>query len=58
LWPCPRESKPVIEFSGSQELTLGRTVPQVMVISSEGMFQAYNIDLEHGGECSLMKEFS
>lgn len=35
-----------------------RTVPQVMVISSEGMFQAYSIDLENGGECSLMKEFS
>jgi hypothetical protein len=40
-----------------QELTC-RTVPQVMVISSEGMFQAYNIDLDNGGECSLMKEFS
>lgn len=36
----------------------GRTVPQVMVISSEGLFQAYNIDLENGGECSLMKEFA
>jgi hypothetical protein len=35
-----------------------RTAPQVMVISSEGLFQAYNIDLEAGGECSLMKEFS
>jgi hypothetical protein len=40
------------------ELTDNRTVPQVMVISSEGMFQAYTIDLENGGECSLMKEFS
>lgn len=29
-----------------------------MVISSEGLFQAYNIDLENGGECSLMKEFA
>lgn len=37
---------------------MSRTVPQVMVISSEGMFQAYNIDLDNGGECSLMKEFS
>jgi autophagy-related protein 18 len=29
-----------------------------MVISADGLFQAYNIDLESGGECSLMKEFS
>jgi autophagy-related protein 18 len=29
-----------------------------MVISAEGLFQAYNIDLENGGECSLMKEFA
>jgi autophagy-related protein 18 len=35
-----------------------RTVPQVMVISADGLFQAYNIDLENGGECALMKEFS
>ena len=29
-----------------------------MVLSSEGLFQAYNIDLENGGECSLLKEFA
>ena len=29
-----------------------------MVLSSEGLFQAYNIDLDNGGECSLMKEFA
>jgi hypothetical protein len=46
-----------LAFEVGLELT-SRTVPQVMVISSEGMFQAYNIDLENGGECSLMKEFS
>jgi len=28
-----------------------------MVITSEGLFQAYAIDLEHGGECALIKEF-
>jgi len=27
----------------------GRTMPQVMVISSEGFFYSYNIDLENGG---------
>jgi len=29
-----------------------------MVISSEGLFQAYGIDLENGGECTLLKEFA
>jgi autophagy-related protein 18 len=36
---------------------LNRTMPQVMVVSSEGYFYAYNIDLENGGECSLMKQY-
>jgi hypothetical protein len=50
--------------SGSASVATGRslrecrTVPQIMVISAEGLFQAYNIDLENGGECSLMKEFA
>ena len=34
-----------------------RTMPQVMVLSSEGYFYSYNIDLENGGECSLMKQY-
>lgn len=34
------------------------TLPQVMVISSEGYFYAYNIDLENGGECTLMRQYS
>ncbi|KAF8834273.1 WD40 repeat-like protein [Paxillus ammoniavirescens] len=37
---------------------LSGTLPQVMVISSEGYFYAYNIDLENGGECTLMKQYS
>ena len=32
-------------------------MPQVMVLSSEGYFYSYNIDLENGGECSLMKQY-
>lgn len=32
-------------------------MPQVMVISSEGFFYLYNIDLENGGECTLMKQY-
>jgi len=39
-------------------LIMSSTAPQIMVISSEGLFQAYNIDLDNGGECSLMKEFA
>lgn len=33
------------------------TLPQVMVISSDGYFYSYNIDLENGGECALMKQY-
>ncbi|KAJ7590332.1 WD40 repeat-like protein [Mycena floridula] len=39
-------------------VALSGTIPQVMVISSEGYFYSYNIDLENGGECSLMKQYS
>jgi hypothetical protein len=28
-----------------------------MVITSEGLFQSYLIDMENGGECTLVKEF-
>ena len=28
-----------------------------MVLSSEGYFYSYNIDLENGGECSLTKQY-
>ncbi|KIM33065.1 hypothetical protein M408DRAFT_326725 [Serendipita vermifera MAFF 305830] len=38
-------------------VALSGTMPQVMVISSEGYFYSYNIDLENGGECSLMKQY-
>lgn len=38
-------------------VAMSSTLPQVMVISADGVFQAYNIDLENGGECALMKEF-
>jgi len=37
---------------------LSGTLPHVMVISSEGYFYAYNIDLENGGECTLMRQYS
>ena len=56
-WRCQGESSSLI-LSRALPLRSYRTVPQVMVLSSEGTFQAYNIDLENGGECSLMKEFA
>lgn len=39
-------------------VALSGTMPHVMVITSEGYFYSYNIDLENGGECSLMKQYS
>lgn len=33
-------------------------MPQVMVVTSEGYFYQYNIDLENGGECVLLKQNS
>lgn len=38
-------------------VALSGVSPHVMVISSMGLFQAYAIDLEHGGECQLVKEY-
>lgn len=49
LRPAQTGVRSVVAFSA--------TLPQVMVISADGVFQAYNIDLENGGECALMKEF-
>ncbi|KAG9227063.1 hypothetical protein CCMSSC00406_0008263 [Pleurotus cornucopiae] len=34
------------------------TMPQITVVSSEGYFYAYGIDLGKGGECTLTKQFS
>ncbi|GAA5912117.1 hypothetical protein JCM5296_000801 [Sporobolomyces johnsonii] len=42
--------KSVVAISGSS--------PQVMVVTSEGVFYSYAIDLEHGGECVLQKSYS
>ncbi|KAJ6558368.1 WD40-repeat-containing domain protein [Mycena capillaripes] len=37
---------------------LSSTTPHVTVISSDGYFYAYSIDLERGGECVLVKQYS
>lgn len=34
------------------------TTPQVLVVTFEGYFYQYNIDLENGGECVLLKRNS
>jgi len=39
-------------------VALSSNMPHIMVVSSEGYFYSYNIDLENGGECSLMKQYS
>ncbi|KAK2464078.1 hypothetical protein APHAL10511_003908 [Amanita phalloides] len=39
-------------------VALSPTMPQVMVISSEGYFYLYSIDLENGGECALIKQYT
>ncbi|KAF8172667.1 WD40 repeat-like protein [Pholiota molesta] len=45
--------------SGARSIVaLSGTMPHVMVLSSEGYFYLYSIDLEKGGECSLMKQYN
>ncbi|KAI5481845.1 WD repeat domain phosphoinositide-interacting protein [Pseudohyphozyma bogoriensis] len=39
-------------------VALSSTTPQVMVVTSEGLFYSYAIDLESGGECVLQKSYS
>lgn len=39
-------------------VAVSRNAPQVMVVTSEGMFFVYNIDLEIGGEGVLVRKFS
>jgi hypothetical protein len=54
---CGFERVSIIKPSVYIKLTILRTMPQVMVVSSEGYFYSYNIDLENGGQCSLMKQY-
>lgn len=39
-------------------VALSGTNPQVMVITSEGIYYCYNIDLDNGGECLLQKSYN
>ncbi|CAO1622484.1 unnamed protein product [Sympodiomycopsis kandeliae] len=42
----------------SSVIAISPTTPQVMVCTSEGWFYTYSIDLEKGGEGSLLKQYS
>ncbi|KAG0291069.1 autophagy protein [Linnemannia gamsii] len=45
--------------SGIQSvIALSSTTPQIMVATSDGYLYQYNIDLENGGQCVLLKQFS
>ncbi|KAK9473058.1 WD40-repeat-containing domain protein [Dipodascopsis tothii] len=39
-------------------VALSASSPHVMVVTSEGYFYQYAIDLDKGGECTLIKQFS
>ncbi|TEB26282.1 hypothetical protein FA13DRAFT_1737677 [Coprinellus micaceus] len=54
--PLPSHSSD--ERSLTIPLFTHRTMPHVMVISSEGYLYLYSIDLENGGECGLVKQYS
>lgn len=42
----------------SSVVAISPTTPQVMVCTSEGWFYTYGLDLEKGGEGSLLKQYS
>lgn len=39
-------------------VALSSSSPQIMVVTSEGMFLVYAVDLERGGECVLTKQYA
>ncbi|KAK2055358.1 autophagy-like protein 18 [Colletotrichum caudatum] len=39
-------------------VAMSSSSPQVMVVTSDGGFYVYNVDMEHGGEGYLVKQFS
>jgi autophagy-related protein 18 len=39
-------------------VAMSSTSPQIMVVTSDGGFYVFNIDLEQGGEGFLVKQFS
>ncbi|KAI5795570.1 WD40-repeat-containing domain protein [Geopyxis carbonaria] len=39
-------------------VALSSSSPQIMVVTSDGYFYVYNVDMERGGECVLTKQYS
>ncbi|CCX32475.1 Similar to Autophagy-related protein 18; acc. no. Q0CW30 [Pyronema omphalodes CBS 100304] len=39
-------------------VALSPSSPQIMVVTAEGDFYVYNVDMERGGECVLVKQYS
>lgn len=39
-------------------VALSSSSPQIMVVTSDGYFYVYNVDMEKGGECVLTKQYS
>ncbi|KAG2188282.1 hypothetical protein INT44_001035 [Umbelopsis vinacea] len=60
IWEPARDFASLkLPSAGVQSIVaLSNTTPQVMVVTSEGSFYQYNIDLENGGECVLLKQYS
>ncbi|KAG2181911.1 hypothetical protein INT43_006836 [Umbelopsis isabellina] len=60
IWEPARDFASLkLPAAGVQSIVaLSNTTPQVMVVTSEGSFYQYNIDLENGGECVLLKQYS
>ncbi|KAJ9107391.1 hypothetical protein QFC21_000841 [Naganishia friedmannii] len=60
IWE-PRRDFAYLKLRGGSGIrsvvAMSPTSPHVMVITSEGLFQSYAIDLDNGGECTLVKEF-
>ncbi|KAF3929639.1 hypothetical protein ABW20_dc0107277 [Dactylellina cionopaga] len=46
----PAATKSVVALSSNS--------PQIMVVTSDGFFYLYNVDMENGGECILTKKYS
>ncbi|KAF6745315.1 WD40 repeat-like protein [Ephemerocybe angulata] len=60
MWEPSRDFASLsLPSSGARTVVgLSGTMPHVMVISSDGYFYLYSIDLENGGECALLKQYS
>ncbi|ODV91526.1 hypothetical protein CANCADRAFT_21901 [Tortispora caseinolytica NRRL Y-17796] len=39
-------------------VAMSSTLPEIMVVNQEGYFLQYSLDLDNGGECSLIKQYS